>query len=246
MGLMVINGATAGGFSPISVFGSIVNGVVERNDLAENATLLFAQLVRVQLAAERRRVLPVRRARAAPRRAAIDGPASRPARFEREQRRAGRGGRRARRWPAARRRRPTEVPELDRDKILTLIGIVDADRRRAGVRRRRRLRRAVDRGRAVAALAAPPPRAPSSKIAWPTVLLICGIVMYVGLLEKHRHDRLAGRAGRDDRRGADRRAADLLRRRRRVGVRVDHGHPRRADPARGAVPGDRARSARSG
>ena len=41
MGLAIINGATAGGFSPISVFGSIVNGVVERNDLAENATLLF-------------------------------------------------------------------------------------------------------------------------------------------------------------------------------------------------------------
>ena len=42
MGLFVINGATAGGFSPISVFGSIVNGVVEREDLAENAMLLFA------------------------------------------------------------------------------------------------------------------------------------------------------------------------------------------------------------
>src|SRR5919108_763205 len=41
MGLLIVNGATAGGFSPISVFGSIVNGVVERNDLAENATLLF-------------------------------------------------------------------------------------------------------------------------------------------------------------------------------------------------------------
>ena len=41
MGLFVINGATAGGFSPISVFGSIVNGVVEREDLAENAMLLF-------------------------------------------------------------------------------------------------------------------------------------------------------------------------------------------------------------
>ena len=38
---MVISGATAGGFSPISVFGSIVNGVVERNNLEENATLLF-------------------------------------------------------------------------------------------------------------------------------------------------------------------------------------------------------------
>src|ERR671925_238509 len=42
MGLLIVNGATAGGFSPISVFGSIVNGVVERNDLAENQMLLFA------------------------------------------------------------------------------------------------------------------------------------------------------------------------------------------------------------
>src|SRR5262245_57834462 len=42
MGLFVINGATAGGFSPISVFGSIVNGVVEREELAENSMLLFA------------------------------------------------------------------------------------------------------------------------------------------------------------------------------------------------------------
>ena len=41
MGLMVINGATAGGFSPISIFGSIVNGVVETQDLAGNPTLLF-------------------------------------------------------------------------------------------------------------------------------------------------------------------------------------------------------------
>ena len=41
MGLFVINGATAGGFSPISVFGSIVNGVVENANLEENATLLF-------------------------------------------------------------------------------------------------------------------------------------------------------------------------------------------------------------
>ncbi len=41
MGLMVINGASAGGFSPISIFGSIVNGVVERNDLPGNPTALF-------------------------------------------------------------------------------------------------------------------------------------------------------------------------------------------------------------
>ena len=41
MGLLVVNGASAGGFSPISVFGSIVNGVVERANLEENAMLLF-------------------------------------------------------------------------------------------------------------------------------------------------------------------------------------------------------------
>ncbi|MFD5700949.1 SLC13 family permease [Streptomyces lasiicapitis] len=41
MGLLVINGASAGGFSPASVFGSITNGVVERNDLPGNPGLLF-------------------------------------------------------------------------------------------------------------------------------------------------------------------------------------------------------------
>ncbi|MET8831939.1 SLC13 family permease [Streptomyces sp. NPDC004610] len=41
LGLFIINGASAGGFSPISIFGSITNGVVERNDLPGNPTLLF-------------------------------------------------------------------------------------------------------------------------------------------------------------------------------------------------------------
>jgi di/tricarboxylate transporter len=41
MGLMVINGASAGGFSPLSIFGSIVNGVVTRNNLPSNPVLLF-------------------------------------------------------------------------------------------------------------------------------------------------------------------------------------------------------------
>ena len=41
MGLMVINGATAGGFSPLSIFGTITNQVVERNDLPGSPMLLF-------------------------------------------------------------------------------------------------------------------------------------------------------------------------------------------------------------
>ncbi|MDQ3484966.1 MAG: SLC13 family permease [Actinomycetota bacterium] len=42
MGLMVVNGATAGGFSPISIFGSITNGVVERSNLDGSPLFLFA------------------------------------------------------------------------------------------------------------------------------------------------------------------------------------------------------------
>ena len=42
MGLMIVNGATAGGFSPISIFGSITNGVVDRNDLEGSPLFLFA------------------------------------------------------------------------------------------------------------------------------------------------------------------------------------------------------------
>ncbi|WP_231444557.1 SLC13 family permease [Brevibacterium zhoupengii] len=41
MGLMIINGATAGGFSPLSIFGTITNQVVERNDLPGSPVLLF-------------------------------------------------------------------------------------------------------------------------------------------------------------------------------------------------------------
>jgi di/tricarboxylate transporter len=41
MGLLIINGASAGGFSPISVFGTITNGVVDREHLPGNEGLLF-------------------------------------------------------------------------------------------------------------------------------------------------------------------------------------------------------------
>ncbi|WNV88486.1 SLC13 family permease [Umezawaea sp. Da 62-37] len=41
MGAMVVHGAQAGGFSPISVYGSIVNGLVERNNVHGNPLALF-------------------------------------------------------------------------------------------------------------------------------------------------------------------------------------------------------------
>ena len=49
MGLMVIHGAQAGGFSPISIYGGITNGVVEEaglplNEVATFLASLFANL----------------------------------------------------------------------------------------------------------------------------------------------------------------------------------------------------------
>lgn len=41
MGAMVVHGAQGGGFSPISVYGTIVNGIVERNDLPGSPVVLF-------------------------------------------------------------------------------------------------------------------------------------------------------------------------------------------------------------
>ncbi|ONI80802.1 hypothetical protein ALI22I_42590 [Saccharothrix sp. ALI-22-I] len=41
MGAMVVHGAQAGGFSPISIYGSIVNGIVARENLAGSEVVLF-------------------------------------------------------------------------------------------------------------------------------------------------------------------------------------------------------------
>ncbi|AUN42118.1 SLC13 family permease [Tsukamurella tyrosinosolvens] len=41
MGMMVVQGATAGSFSPIGIFGSITNGVVDANDLPGSPLFLF-------------------------------------------------------------------------------------------------------------------------------------------------------------------------------------------------------------
>jgi Na+/H+ antiporter NhaD/arsenite permease-like protein len=182
---MVVNGATAGGFSPISVFGSIVNGVVERNNLAENATLLFASSFVFNFLLSivvfflfggskllNRRVEP----------GETGGEAGRTQRFERKvrEREATTSGP----PPIAGGATTTAatVPELNRDMILTLVGIVTLIVVALAFD--------VDVGfvalsiAAVLSLVSPASaKGAVNKIAWPTVLLICGIVMYVGLLE---------------------------------------------------------------
>ena len=187
MGLFVINGATAGGFSPISVFGSIVNGVVEREDLAQNSMLLFASsfvfnlllcFVAFFLFGGRKlighRVEPGED---------VDEDEVRSGRFQRkvrEQEKAGAGPKPIAGGAAT--AAAETVPELDRDKILTLVGIVSLIVVALAFD--------VDVGfvsfsiAAVLMLLSPKARKGAvEKVAWSTVLLICGIVMYVGLLE---------------------------------------------------------------
>jgi di/tricarboxylate transporter len=176
MGLMVVNGATAGGFSPISIFGSIVNGVVERNDLAGNPTLLFfSSLIFNTLLSVivfflfGGRDLMNRR---------VDTEPEATERFKRETTPSGRptiaGGAVA---------MSAEAPSLDRDRILTLVGIaalvvialtLDWD---VGFV-------AISIAVILSLLMPRATKGAAEKVAWPTVLLICGIVTYVALLEE--------------------------------------------------------------
>jgi len=176
MGLMVVNGATAGGFSPISIFGSIVNGVVESNDLAGNPTLLFFSslifntvLSVVVFFMFGGRDLMRRR---------VDPEPEATERFKRETTAKGQpvigGGAVA---------MTAEAPALNRDRILTLIGIgalvvialtLDWD---VGFV-------AVTIAVILSLLMPHATKGAAEKVAWPTVLLICGIVTYVALLQE--------------------------------------------------------------
>lgn len=177
MGLMVVNGATAGGFSPISIFGSITNGVVERNNLDGNPTLLWISSFTFNLVLSvivffmfGGRDLIQRR---------VDTDADATDRFKRETTPAGQpviGGGAV--------DMAVENPGLNRDRVLTLVGILTlVGLAVSGVE--------WDIGfiavtvAVVLSLAMPhATKDAASKVAWATVLLICGIVMYVSLLEE--------------------------------------------------------------
>ena len=184
MGLLIVNGATAGGFSPISVFGSIVNGVVEREALAENAMLLFAASFVFNLVLSIVVFFLFGGRELLGRRQPIPADEESTGRFERrvQEEKATTGGRPPMAGGSAATMGAGEMPSLDRDKVLTLVGIVSL----VAIA----LAFDVDVGfvaltiAAILSLISPQAtKGAVNKVAWPTVLLICGIVMYVGLLE---------------------------------------------------------------
>ncbi|GHC51605.1 SLC13 family permease [Streptomyces flavofungini] len=194
MGLLVINGASAGGFSPASVFGSITNGVVERNDLPGNPGLLFLMSFLFNVALSVVAYFLFGGRHLIGRRAADGAPGTEAGSVLETAGPPGTGGAPA--APAGTAPKPggtatvafapatTDVaPRLDRSRVLTLLGLlgmvagalfldynvglmaftvvvvltlVDADAAKG----------AVDR------------------CAWSTVLLVCGVVTFVGVMER--------------------------------------------------------------
>ncbi|WP_448610502.1 SLC13 family permease [Geodermatophilus sp. URMC 60] len=213
MGLFIINGATAGGFSPLSIFGVITNTVVADNGLpgspaflwgasiVANALLsivvfflfggrkLLGNATRVELdgsapaGPDGRGAEPVPVGSSGTAGAAGTGPGGAAAAPGRST-----AGERADRTSVQTTALKTPEPEapvttLDRDRVLTLVGLVLLV---VGA-----LVFQLEIGlmaltiAAVLSLVAPAgAKGAVGQVAWPTVLLICGIVTYVGLLQE--------------------------------------------------------------
>ncbi|MEF9914953.1 MULTISPECIES: SLC13 family permease [unclassified Streptomyces] len=171
MGAMVVHGAQGGGFSPISIYGSIVNGIVERENLPGNELFLFlASLVANLIIAAVVFVLfgglklSRHRAEVSSSNGSTDGSTGDD------------GGKRTS-------LESEEDTRLTPPRIATLIALValvvavlgfDLD---AGLT-------AVTLAVVLSAFWPDTSRKAVSEIAWPTVLLICGVITYVGVLEE--------------------------------------------------------------
>ncbi|TDV54930.1 SLC13 family permease [Actinophytocola oryzae] len=180
MGLLIINGASAGGFSPIGVFGVITNGVVEREHLASNPGLLWASTFLFNAALSvavfvmfggrellSRRVEPVGQG------AEADAGPGEPA-----------GGTGSPGPVATRTETPVteQVVTLDIQRVATLTGLValvvgalvfDID---VGLL-------ALSIATVICILFPKECKGSVAEVAWPTVLLICGVVTYVSLMQ---------------------------------------------------------------
>lgn len=188
MGLLIINGASAGGFSPIGVFGVITNGVVEREHLASDPGLLWASSFLFNAALSvvvfvlfgGRELLRRRVDTAGP-----DRPEGTTSGAEPAEPAGGTGG--STTPVATRTERRTEVTEqvttaLSPQRVVTLAGLVllvvgalgfDID---VGLL-------ALSIATVICILFPKDCKANIGEVAWPTVLLICGVVTYVSLMQ---------------------------------------------------------------
>lgn len=195
MGAMVVHGAQAGGFSPISIYGSIVNGIVEREKLPGSEVTLFLASLLVNLviaavvfvvcgglklwrqAAVTGEALPAPGGTGADAGPATGGTGTGGAGAE--------AGTRTAPAPAAVATRPEAPPAgaLTAPVVATLVSLVALVVAVLGFD--------LDAGLTAITLAVvlstawpEDSRRAVGQIAWPTVLLICGVLTYVGVLDE--------------------------------------------------------------
>lgn len=177
MGLMVVHGSAAGNFSPLGVLGVITNDIVERSGIPASPILLFVSnaVFNLVLAAGVYLVLggvtlirERRRAGDDDERAAADGSP------------AAAGGSAV--GVATRALPATEILTLNRDRTITVLGLVglvvgalifNLD---IGLM-------AISVAVLLSVLSPESAKNVLSQVSWGVVLLICGIVTYVGLLQ---------------------------------------------------------------
>lgn len=179
-GLMAVNGAAAGSFSPTGILGGIVHGTLAANGLQVDAAALFAGTFALNLVAAlatwaifgRRRTAPA--PGAAPTADDDTSPGEDPVPGAAP---AGGGAGRTATLVAA----PT-AGRLEVEQLVTLVGLAALVVGTIGFR--------LDTGFTALTIAAvlalifrTTAKEATSQIAWPVILLVCGIVTYIGVLE---------------------------------------------------------------
>ena len=210
MGAMVVHGAQGGGFSPISIYGSIVNGIVEREGLPGNEIALFLSSLVVNLViagvvfvlfgglklrgADERVTAPTggwAGKAAAEDPAQGDGEATEKGAAENDRKdnddRNSRNSRNSRNTETAEGNAPNgaekDVHRLEPARVATLAALAALVVAVLGFD--------LDAGLTSITLAVllstfwpQDSRTAVTQIAWPTVLLICGVLTYVGVLDE--------------------------------------------------------------
>ncbi|MBB3609511.1 SLC13 family permease [Rhizobium sp. BK602] len=187
MGLMVIHGAQAGGFSPISVYGGITNQIVQKAGLPFAPTSLFLSSFFFNLAIAVLVFFIFGGSKIMRKQAAVSGPL--PELHPEGVTRAivGHGGTRA--APISHHVFEAEAEEepalagLSAERLMTLVGLT-ALAVGALVFKFNVGLVAITVAVALALLSPKTQKAAIDKVSWSTVLLIAGIITYVGVMEK--------------------------------------------------------------
>jgi di/tricarboxylate transporter len=180
MGAMVVHGAQGGGFSPISIYGTIVNGIVEREKLPGNEVFLFLASLVVNLVIAGVVFVLFGGTKLGRTATAADAPPATPARDTASDAGGGGGGGTGTLTAVATEPDTIRLTPARIATLTTLVALVvavlvlDLD---AGLT-------AITLAVVLSTLWPDDSRKAVGQIAWSTVLLICGVLTYVGVLDE--------------------------------------------------------------